>query len=86
MNHQIVKLPLCEDTLDVENDLDEEVVGRWLGSADRSSGQTQQIVTALFDWLGDVGFLQLIPAVGLIQPVDAVPKSSPAFYRPSIRL
>ncbi|MEX3969900.1 hypothetical protein [Paraburkholderia caribensis] len=43
-----MKLPLCEDTLDVENDLDEEVVGRWLGSADRSSDQTQQIVTALF--------------------------------------
>ncbi|MGF6766261.1 site-specific recombinase XerD [Paraburkholderia sp. GAS33] len=32
---------------------------------DRSAGQTQKIVTALFDWLRDVGFLQLNPATGL---------------------
>ncbi|MEZ0606327.1 hypothetical protein ACAX43_30000 [Paraburkholderia sp. IW21] len=32
---------------------------------DRSAGQTQKIVTSLFDWLRDVGFLQLNPATGL---------------------
>lgn len=32
---------------------------------DRSAGQTQKIVTSLFDWLRDVGYLQLNPAAGL---------------------
>ena len=32
---------------------------------DRSVGQTQKIVTSLFDWLRDVGYLQLNPASGL---------------------
>lgn len=32
---------------------------------DRSAGQTQTIVTSLFDWLRDVGYLQLNPAAGL---------------------
>ncbi|OAJ53586.1 hypothetical protein A6V36_37005 [Paraburkholderia ginsengiterrae] len=32
---------------------------------DRSAGQTQKIVTSLFDWLRDVGYLQLNPATGL---------------------
>jgi site-specific recombinase XerD len=32
---------------------------------DRSAGQTQKIVTGLFDWLRDVGYLQLNPAAGL---------------------
>lgn len=35
------------------------------GLSDRSSGQSQKIVTSLFDWLRDVGYLQLNPAVGL---------------------
>ncbi|QQC67900.1 tyrosine-type recombinase/integrase [Paraburkholderia ginsengisoli] len=33
--------------------------------SDRSAGQTQKIVTGLFEWLRDVGYLQLNPAVGL---------------------
>jgi integrase len=33
--------------------------------SDRSAGQTQKIVTSLFDWLRDVGYLQLNPATGL---------------------
>ncbi|MFC6307226.1 hypothetical protein E2553_37775 [Paraburkholderia dipogonis] len=33
--------------------------------SDRSAGQTQKIVTSLFDWLRDVGYLQLNPAAGL---------------------
>lgn len=33
--------------------------------SDRSAGQTQKIVTALFEWLRDVGYLQLNPASGL---------------------
>lgn len=31
----------------------------------RSAGQTQKIVTSLFDWLRDVGYLQFNPAAGL---------------------
>jgi len=33
--------------------------------SERSAGQTQKIVTSLFDWLRDVGYLQLNPASGL---------------------
>lgn len=33
--------------------------------SDRSAGQTQTIVTSLFDWLRDVGYLRFNPAVGL---------------------
>ncbi|NPT44900.1 tyrosine-type recombinase/integrase [Paraburkholderia sp. 1N] len=33
--------------------------------SDRSAGQTQKIVTSLFDWLRDVGYLHLNPAAGL---------------------
>lgn len=33
--------------------------------SDRSAGQTQKIVTSMFDWLRDVGYLQLNPAAGL---------------------
>ncbi|CAE6843306.1 Tyrosine recombinase XerC [Paraburkholderia nemoris] len=33
--------------------------------SDRSAGQTQKIITSLFDWLRDTGYLQLNPAVGL---------------------
>ncbi|MBN3723563.1 tyrosine-type recombinase/integrase [Burkholderia sp. Ac-20379] len=33
--------------------------------SDASAGQSQKIVTALFDWLRDVGHLQLNPATGL---------------------
>lgn len=35
------------------------------GLSDRSAGQTQKIVTSLFDWLRNVGYLRLNPATGL---------------------
>lgn len=33
--------------------------------SERSAGQTQKIITSLFEWLRDVGYLQANPAVGM---------------------
>lgn len=50
--------------------------------SDRSAGQTQKIVTALFDWLRDVGYLQLNPAVGLPTTGRRKPEKQSRFLSP----
>ncbi len=49
---------------------------------DRSSGQTQKIVTSLFDWLRDVGYLQLNPATGLPTVGRREPEKQSRFLSP----
>ncbi|MFM0700729.1 hypothetical protein [Paraburkholderia sediminicola] len=49
---------------------------------DRSAGQTQKIVTSLFDWLRDVGYLQLNPATGLPTVGRREPEKQARFLSP----
>ncbi|CAE6818771.1 Tyrosine recombinase XerC [Paraburkholderia aspalathi] len=49
---------------------------------DRSAGQTQKIVTSLFDWLRDVGYLQLNPAAGLPTVGRREPEKQARFLAP----
>ncbi|SIO72899.1 Site-specific recombinase XerD [Burkholderia sp. GAS332] len=58
-------------------------LGPFLGPlTDRSSGQTQKIVTSLFDWLRDVGYLQLNPATGLPTVGRREPEKQSRFLSP----
>ncbi|HEX7906646.1 MAG TPA: site-specific integrase [Paraburkholderia sp.] len=50
--------------------------------SDRSAGQTQKIVTSLFDWLRDVGYLQLNPASGLPTVGRRAPEKQARFLSP----
>ncbi|CAB3804497.1 tyrosine-type recombinase/integrase [Paraburkholderia fynbosensis] len=50
--------------------------------SDRSAGQTQKIVTSLFDWLRDVGYLQRNPAAGLPAVGRRLPEKQPRFLSP----
>ncbi|WP_166618317.1 hypothetical protein [Paraburkholderia madseniana] len=50
--------------------------------SDRSAGQTQKIVTSLFDWLRDVGYLQLNPATGLPKVGRREPEKQARFLSP----
>jgi hypothetical protein len=54
--------------------------------SDRSAGGTQKIVTALFDWLRDVGYLQLNGAAGLPTVGGRYAENSRASRRQPIRL
>lgn len=51
--------------------------------SDRSAGQTQKIVTSLFEWLRDVGYLQLNPAAGLPTVGRQEPEKQARFLSPS---
>ncbi|CAE6959855.1 hypothetical protein [Paraburkholderia domus] len=58
--------------------------GRALGPlTERSGGQTQKIVTSLFDWLRDVGYLQLNPATGLPTVGRREPEKQGRFLSPN---
>ncbi|CAE6792145.1 hypothetical protein R70006_04904 [Paraburkholderia domus] len=50
---------------------------------ERSGGQTQKIVTSLFDWLRDVGYLQLNPATGLPTVGRREPEKQGRFLSPN---
>ncbi|MCX4150035.1 MULTISPECIES: tyrosine-type recombinase/integrase [Paraburkholderia] len=50
--------------------------------SDRSAGQTQKIVTSLFDWMRDVGYLQLNPATGMPTVGRRQPEKQARFLAP----
>ncbi|MDT8840219.1 hypothetical protein ParKJ_22610 [Paraburkholderia fungorum] len=51
---------------------------------DRSAGQTQKIVTSLFEWLRDVGYLKINPSVGLPTVGRRTPGKQGRFVPPDL--
>jgi integrase len=50
--------------------------------SDESAGQTQKIVTSLFEWLRDVGYLQVNPAAGMPTVGRVATEKQSRFYAP----